>query len=110
MSFGDEIRRIREARGWTQRQLAEKMGIFQSVVSRLENGKNTTTRALERVALVLNRELRITFYEQQVQGPKTPKVGAENRESGASNGLCMASSAAFFVSKDVAEKGTRQPK
>jgi transcriptional regulator with XRE-family HTH domain len=35
---GEEIRKLREARGWSQRELGEYLGIEQATVSRLEAG------------------------------------------------------------------------
>jgi len=37
-----DIRAIREARGWTQDQLAEYLGLDRSSVSRMENGRAPT--------------------------------------------------------------------
>ncbi len=34
---GRNIKKLREARGWSQRQLGEYLGIEQATVSRLEN-------------------------------------------------------------------------
>jgi transcriptional regulator with XRE-family HTH domain len=34
----ETIRLLRERRGWNQQQLAERLGIDQTTVSRLENG------------------------------------------------------------------------
>ena len=38
-SLGRMIWRLRKRPGWTQRRLQERSGIHQSVISRLENGK-----------------------------------------------------------------------
>ena len=37
--FGENVKRLREARGWTQERLAEQLGIRQSAVSNLESGE-----------------------------------------------------------------------
>ena len=37
MKLGDKLRRLREARGWTQPEAAEAIGIEQSYLSKLEN-------------------------------------------------------------------------
>ena len=40
MKFGDYLRRIREEKGWTQPEAAQKAGIEQSYLSKLETGKS----------------------------------------------------------------------
>jgi transcriptional regulator with XRE-family HTH domain len=40
MKFGDYLRQKREARGWTQPEAANKAGIEQSYLSKLETGKS----------------------------------------------------------------------
>lgn len=39
MKIGDRIRGLREERGWTQLELAQKIGINNSVLSRIEANK-----------------------------------------------------------------------
>lgn len=39
MGIGDRIRYLREKRGWTQLELAEKLNINNSVLSRIESNK-----------------------------------------------------------------------
>lgn len=38
MNLSQKIKQLRESRGWSQRQLARKMGVDQSYVSQIENG------------------------------------------------------------------------
>jgi len=40
MHFGDKLRQLRKQKDWTQPQLAEAIGIEQSYLSKLENGKS----------------------------------------------------------------------
>ena len=62
--IGEEVRRLREERGWSQRELAERMGATQSVIARLEAGGVVPTIAtLDRVAAALGVELDIHFAE-----------------------------------------------
>jgi len=52
---GRKIRKLREAAGLTQIQLAGKAGLPQSHISRLENAEHTATNlTLERIAKALN--------------------------------------------------------
>lgn len=40
MDFGEKIKSLRQERSWTQPQLAQEMGVEQSYLSKLENGKS----------------------------------------------------------------------
>ena len=51
----ERVTRLREARGWSHQELAERAGIARSQVSRLEAGKlNATLRTLQAVASALS--------------------------------------------------------
>lgn len=53
-AFGANMRRFREARGWTQEQLAEELGFSLQYTQRLEWGRhNVPLDTLARVAFVL---------------------------------------------------------
>lgn len=66
MALGQMIYDLRTAAGLSQRELAERMGTTQSVISRLEEGGGARNRidTLARVATALNRHLVISFPEQ----------------------------------------------
>lgn len=54
MSVGENIRRIREARGLNQRQLADRVGIAQPWVCQIERGtKNPSLQVSKLIAEVL---------------------------------------------------------
>ena len=59
---GQRVRRFREERGWSQRQLANESGMNHSAVSRIESGDNTPTarsvRDLARAFGIKPEELR----------------------------------------------------
>lgn len=60
--LGIELGRARRAAGMTQAQLAEKCGIQQAALSRIEHGKgNPTLETLEAIARGVGRQLRITL-------------------------------------------------
>lgn len=46
MGIGDEIRRAREARGLSQRQLGKKVGISQAAIQKIEDGDTKRSRYL----------------------------------------------------------------
>ena len=53
LSIGENITRLREARGWTQEEFGERMRMRQSSVSKLEQGTNHGVRTLLKVAKVM---------------------------------------------------------
>ena len=56
--IGELIARIRNQRGLTQKELADKLGTSQSAINRIEAGKqNVTLEMLARISDVLNKEL-----------------------------------------------------
>lgn len=63
MAFG--IKRYRETWGVSQRQLAERAGTSQRVVSLLEAGKyNPSLRLLERLAAAMELRLDVAFHSR----------------------------------------------
>jgi len=56
--IGRFIKNLREAKGLTQKEFAERLGTTQSGVARMENGtQNFTTETLEKVSAVLNKKV-----------------------------------------------------
>lgn len=39
MEFGEKLAKVRKEKGFTQKQLAEEMGVYQKDISRWEQGK-----------------------------------------------------------------------
>ncbi len=62
-ALGQLIHHLRVEAGLSQRELAERMGTTQSVISRLEEGAGARSRidTLARVATGLNRHLVLSF-------------------------------------------------
>lgn len=58
---GQKVRRARRRRGWTQKQLAAKVGLAQPTISQIERGKGGTlsVETWQRLAIVLQLTLRI---------------------------------------------------
>ena len=66
LALGQLIYDLRTAAGLSQRQLAERMGTTQSVISRLEEGGGARNRldTLARVARALDRHLVVSFPDK----------------------------------------------
>ena len=66
LALGQLIYDLRTEAGLSQRELAERMGTTQSVISRLEEGGGARNRidTLARVATALNRHLIVSFPEE----------------------------------------------
>lgn len=66
LALGQLIYDLRIAAGLSQRELAERMGTTQSVISRMEEGGGARNRldTLARVAAALNRHLIVSFPEK----------------------------------------------
>ena len=66
LALGQLIYDLRTQAGLSQRELAQRMGTTQSVISRLEEGGGARNRidTLARVATALNRHLVVSFPEK----------------------------------------------
>ena len=61
-SLGEQIKKIRRREGLTQAGLAVKLGTTQSVIARIEAGKqNMSLRTLIALAAVLGKQLHISL-------------------------------------------------
>lgn len=59
-----EIRALREKKGLSQRQLAERIGTTQSAIARLEAGNiSPSLPTLDRIAAALGAEVTVTFTD-----------------------------------------------
>lgn len=60
LKLGDKIRHVRELRGYSQEQLAGKMHINRSTISKIENGKfSITVDYLVRFSIFLDYEFKV---------------------------------------------------
>jgi transcriptional regulator with XRE-family HTH domain len=74
MSVGEEVKRLRQAKGWTQEQLAVYAGSSQPTVNLLEAGKrNPSAATLEKLARALEVEVVDLFPK-----PQTPQPSLED--------------------------------
>lgn len=53
MSIKDNLRRIRESKGFSQSRLSKESGVSQQLISRLENGVDITSKRLPELARAL---------------------------------------------------------
>ena len=60
-TFALQIRANRLARGWTQKELAERSGMKQSGIARLERGGRPDLRTLKKVASAFDVALVVRF-------------------------------------------------
>lgn len=76
MALGDNVRKSRKSKGWSQRELAERTDTDTSYINRVETGKvNPSVAVLERIAVALECSL-----DQLVKGTEEPEV--EIRDKG----------------------------
>ncbi len=60
LKLGNKIRIVREKRGYSQEQLADKMDINRSTISKIENGKfGITVDYLVRFSIFLDYEFKV---------------------------------------------------
>jgi len=60
--LGHRITTLRERKGWTQQELADKAKVHQTYLSGVENGhRNLTVDVLERITTALGKELADLF-------------------------------------------------
>ena len=57
MEPGEIIKEARDGKGWSQRDLAERIGISQVAIKKIETGETTQSKFLPKIAQVLGLEL-----------------------------------------------------
>jgi transcriptional regulator with XRE-family HTH domain len=64
--FAQQLAALRADRGETQKQLATRLGMTESMISRLENGEHLPSlRTLCRIAAGFDRTLEVDFHEHE---------------------------------------------
>jgi transcriptional regulator with XRE-family HTH domain len=64
--FAQQLAALRAERGETQKQLAIRLGMTESMISRLENGEHLPSlRTLCRIAAGFDRTLEVAFHEHE---------------------------------------------
>lgn len=68
MSIGEEIKKNRNAKGMTQDELSEKIGISRNYVSDLENDRYMpSVKTLSKIAVVLQMDLNFLLKMSEIQ-------------------------------------------
>jgi transcriptional regulator with XRE-family HTH domain len=68
--LGGEVRRSRERRNWTQRDLADRAGVSRHIVGRVERGTTLLDMdVLQRIGIAFNRRLEIRFGRDAFEHP-----------------------------------------
>ena len=76
MDIGKRLRELRQAKGWSHRDLATRTGFAQCYISRVENGRQTPTlRILEKWATALELKLAqlFTVGDEKPEAPQLPE-------------------------------------
>ncbi|MEK5500956.1 helix-turn-helix domain-containing protein [Bacillus sp. FSL M8-0168] len=60
---GRKLKKIRDERGFSQRKLAEKLGVSDSYLSKVEKGQPISLTLLERIAEIFNVHISYFFIE-----------------------------------------------
>jgi ribosome-binding protein aMBF1 (putative translation factor) len=61
LEVAEQLHKIREDRGLTQRQLGDKVGMKQQAIARIEKGQNLTLRTVQTLAQAMGYSVRISF-------------------------------------------------
>jgi transcriptional regulator with XRE-family HTH domain len=82
VGLGSALRRLREARGWTQSDLAELLGVDRTTVIRLEAGRNPAVRRLVDALSLLGADLLVVPRGARVT-VEQPEQDLSQREAAA---------------------------
>lgn len=78
LAIADAVLRLRLAKGWSQSELARRVGTRQANISKLENGlANPTVDFLRRVAQALETELTVQLGSEHPAQP-APQIAAQS--------------------------------
>jgi transcriptional regulator with XRE-family HTH domain len=75
MTFGERLRELRKAKGLNQKELADKVGIDFTYLSKLENGRRFSPK--EKIILALAKVLEADSDELLVLAKRMPRDLAE---------------------------------
>ena len=76
LDLARQVLHLRLKRGWTQQELADRVGTKQANISRLENAKlNPSVEMLQKIADAFEVELAVTFVPPGGKHPAHARVG-----------------------------------
>ena len=82
LDLADDVLSLRLARGWSQADLAERVGTRQANISRLESGlANPTLKFLQKVADAVDAELGVQLRPRQTVSDVDVRVTGNSTES-----------------------------
>lgn len=83
LTIGLQIRDLRETAGFTQKKLADRLGVSQQVIARLENGEadNPTVSTLERIAKATGHRLHFQFERTRRPSPARRSRASDSRKA-----------------------------
>jgi transcriptional regulator with XRE-family HTH domain len=62
--FGQNVKKVREQKGWSQDRLSEETGLHRTYISGIERGvRNPTIEIVQRLATALGVEIRDLFID-----------------------------------------------
>ncbi|MBK9495483.1 MAG: helix-turn-helix transcriptional regulator [Xanthomonadales bacterium] len=67
--FGQNVRLVREKKGWSQDRLSEESGLHRTYISGIERGvRNPTIEIVQKIAVALDVDIQELFADPQVRG------------------------------------------
>ena len=79
MNIGEHIKRLRKTKGWSQKDLGDRVGVLQTHVSKWENGMKPSAPYLPRIASALNVPISDLVGSTRPGKPNTELSGQEFR-------------------------------
>ncbi len=77
--LGANIRKLREAKEWTQAELSRRTGIDTKSISRYENGQSfPSAELIDRIAIAFGVKVSVLFEEDDREDYRKVEVTAEN--------------------------------
>lgn len=67
--FGQNVRLVREKKGWSQDRLSEESGLHRTYISGIERGvRNPTIEIVQQIAVALDVDIQELFADPKVRG------------------------------------------
>ena len=67
--FGQNVRLVREKKGWSQDRLSEESGLHRTYISGIERGvRNPTIEIVQQIAVALDVDIQELFADPKARG------------------------------------------